>query len=103
MSDARPTYGVGDRVRIIDLGKPGHVRTPVYVREKVGVVRSYCGRFENPEERAYGRRSAERIAVYRVQLNQRDLWPDYDGPSHDTLEIDIYDHWLRPAAEESRS
>lgn len=102
MSDPRPPYAIGDRVRIINLGKPGHVRTPVYVREKVGVVGRYCGSFENPEERAYGRRSAERVAMYRVQLSQHDLWPDYDGPPHDTLEIDIYDHWLKPA-EEKRS
>lgn len=91
-------YALGERVRILDLDKPGHVRTPMYVREKVGVIERYCGDFENPEERAYGRVGRERIRLYRVRLRQRDLWPDYEGPDKDTVEIEIYDHWLRPAS-----
>jgi nitrile hydratase len=73
------------------------VRTPVYVRNKVGIIDHVCGRFENPEERAYGRVGRARIALYRVRLNQRDLWPDYAGADGDTLVLEIYDHWLRPA------
>ena len=87
---------VGDKVEVIDLGKPGHVRTPLYVRNKVGTIDYICGRFENPEERAYGRIGGERIPLYRVRLMQKDLWPDYDGPKDDSLVIEIYDHWLRP-------
>jgi nitrile hydratase len=92
-------YAPGARVRIVDLDKAGHVRTPLYVREKVATVERYCGEFENPEERAYGRVGRKRIRLYRVRLNQRDLWPDYEGPQDDTLEIEIYDHWLKPAGE----
>lgn len=98
MSLERGPYALGERVRILDLDKPGHVRTPMYVREKVGVIERYCGDFENPEERAYGRVGRERIHLYRVRLRQRDLWPDYEGPDKDTVEIEIYDHWLRPAS-----
>jgi nitrile hydratase len=87
-------------VRILDLGKAGHVRTPVYVRGRCGTIERFCGLFENPEERAYGREGAGRIPLYRVHLTQRDLWPDYAGPAHDTLEIEIYDHWLAPAPTE---
>jgi Nitrile hydratase beta subunit, C-terminal len=87
----------GDRVRIIDLGKAGHVRTPVYVRDKVGTIDHFCGEFENPEERAYGRIGPERIPLYRVRLMQRDLWPDYDGAETDSLVLEVYAHWLRPA------
>src|SRR5690606_15255100 len=90
-------YPPGARVRILDLGKPGHVRTPIYVREKIGTIERFCGAFENPEERAYGRVGREKVRLYRVRLNQQDLWPDYDGPESDTLEIEIYDHWLKPA------
>jgi nitrile hydratase len=90
-------FAHGDRVRIIDLGKPGHVRTPLYVRGKVGVIDHVCGAFENPEERAYGRVGRERIPLYRVRLMQRDIWPDYPGPESDSLVIEIYSHWLRPA------
>lgn len=102
MSDPAPAYAVGDRVRIVDLGKPGHVRTPTYVRNKIGIIERYCGTFENPEERAYGRWGLARIPLYRVRLRQTDLWPDYDGEAGDVLELEIYDHWLAPA-EETRS
>jgi nitrile hydratase len=98
MSAEAAPYAPGERVRIVDLGKPGHVRTPLYVREKSGVVERFCGSFENPENRAYGRVGEKRIRLYRVRFRQRDLWPDYEGPLDDTLEIEIYDHWLRPAA-----
>jgi nitrile hydratase subunit beta len=101
MSVDRPrSYAVGDRVRIVDLGKLGHVRTPFYVREKVGVIERYGGTFENPEERAYGRGLSTAVRLYRVRLRQRDLWPDYAGRPDDTLDIEIYEHWLRPEPEE---
>jgi nitrile hydratase subunit beta len=95
---AEPRFAPGDRVRIRDLGKPGHVRTPTYVREKIGVVERYCGAFRNPEDLAYDR-PAERVPLYRVRLSQAELWPDYDGGALDTLELEIYDHWLEPAQE----
>ena len=97
-----PAFMPGDRVRIVDLGKPGHVRTPVYVRERIGAIERYCGVFENPEERGYGRIGLTRIPLYRVRFNQHDLWPDYDGAPGDVLELEIYDHWLVPADEETQ-
>jgi nitrile hydratase len=96
MSAEPPPFGLGDRVRVIDLGKPGHVRTPIYARDKIGTIVHYCGKFENPEERAYGRNGRERIPLYRVRLMQRDLWPDYEGADSDSLVLEIYAHWLQP-------
>lgn len=87
-------------MRILDLHKPGHVRTPTYVRHKTGTIERYCGTFENPEERAYGRWGLARIPLYRVRLKQHDLWPDYEGPASDVLELEIYDHWLEAAPED---
>jgi nitrile hydratase subunit beta len=87
-------YSAGESVRIRDIGKAGHVRTPQYVRNKVGLIDSYVGLFENPEERAYGRIGYEPIPLYRVRLKQNDLWPDYAGSDCDTLVLEIYDHWL---------
>ena len=26
-----------------------------------------------------------------------EIWPDYHGPAHDTVDVDIYEHWLEPA------
>jgi nitrile hydratase len=95
--EAAQSYALGDRVRIIDLDKPGHVRTPIYVRNKIGVIDHCCGAFENPENRAYGRVGRERIPLYRVRLKQHDLWPDYEGAPDDSLVLEIYHHWLQPA------
>lgn len=99
-SEVTPLYARGERVRIIDLAKSGHVRIPFYAREKVGVVERYGGTYENPEERAYGRGRGTAVRLYRVRLRQCDLWPDYTGDPSDTLELEVYDHWLRPAAED---
>lgn len=96
-AEASRNYALGDRVQIVDLGKTGHVRTPLYVRGKIGTIDHCCGRFENPENRAYGRVGKERIPLYRVRLRQRDLWPNYSGADHDSVVLEIYDHWLRPA------
>ncbi|TMV08288.1 SH3-like domain-containing protein [Arenibacterium halophilum] len=89
-------FADGARVRIVDLGKPGHVRTPQYVRGKVGVIERFGGTYENPEDRAYGRGRGTAVQLFRVRLRQRDIWPDYPGCEADTLEIEIYEHWLRP-------
>jgi len=99
MSD--PKYAPGDRVEILDIGKPGHVRTPTYVRRKFGIIERYCGDFVNPEDKAYGVWESAPIALYRVRLMQTDLWPDYTGAPNDVLELEIYDHWLAPAGEEA--
>jgi nitrile hydratase len=39
----------GDHVRVRSEDKPGHVRTPGYVRGKAGLVESVLGEFRNPE------------------------------------------------------
>jgi len=31
-----------------------------------------------------------------VRFRQRDVWPDYAGPEGDTVDIEIYEHWLEP-------
>jgi hypothetical protein len=45
---------------------------------------------------ASGREGRERIPLYRVHFEQRELWSGYAGDAHDTLEIEIYQHWLAP-------
>jgi nitrile hydratase len=87
-------FSVGDRVRIKDSHPPGHRRTPYYVRGKTGVVERYCGDFKNPEELAYGFDGTPKRELYRVRLSQNELWPDYKGSDTDTLDLEIYDHWL---------
>lgn len=87
-------FNVGDRVRIRKSDPPGHRRTPFYARGKSGVIERYCGAFKNPEELAYGFDGTPKRELYRVRIAQTDIWPDYKGSPDDTLDLEIYDHWL---------
>lgn len=93
----RPRFEPGARVRILERNQPGHVRTPIYVRGKTGVVERVVGSFPNPEQLAYGLSGLPYKMLYRVHFKQADLWPDYEGKPEDSLEIEIYEHWLEPA------
>jgi nitrile hydratase len=94
-------YNVGDRVRVKALFPPGHRRTPYYIRGKAGVIERICGAFPNPEELAYNRPGLPRQPLYRVRFRQREIWPDYRGRDTDTIEIELYQHWLEPAGRNS--
>jgi nitrile hydratase len=76
---------------------PGHLRTPHYIRGRRGVIERLCGSFANPEELAYGRDGLPARPLYRVRFAQRQVWPDYAGTADDTVDIEIYEHWLEPA------
>lgn len=90
-------YTQGDKVRVIKTHPPGHRRTPFYIRGKTGVIERSCGAFPNPEELAYGFDGLPKKTLYRVRFNQKEVWPDYQGPAVDTVDVDIYEHWLKPA------
>jgi len=89
-----PRFNPGERVRVLDKFTIGHVRTPRYIRGKRGVVERICGEFRKPEELAYGRYAGEREPLYRVRFAQCEVWPDYVGAAEDTLDVEIYEHWL---------
>jgi Nitrile hydratase beta subunit, C-terminal len=89
----------GERVAVRMADPPGHIRTPWYCRGKFGVIERICGSFDNPESLAYGLGGAPARPLYRVRFDQRALWPDYHGAAKDTVEIEIYEHWLVPAKE----
>jgi nitrile hydratase len=87
----------GDRVRVRSAHPPGHVRTPWYVRGKAGVIERVCGVYRNPEELAYARPGTPAEPLYRVRFEQGEMWPDYGGSALDTVDVEIYQHWLQPA------
>lgn len=91
------SFAAGDWVRVRRAYPPGHVRTPFYVRGLSGVVERVLGPFPNPEERAYGRGGEPGPPLYRVRFLQRDVWPDYAGPPGDSVDVEIYQHWLEPS------
>lgn len=73
---------------------PGHVRTPAYLRGKVGWVERTLGPFPNPEDLAY-RHAGQSLPLMRVRFTMAEVWGDHANP-HDTIDAEIYSHWLIP-------
>lgn len=93
-------FKTGDRVRVKAVNPPGHVRTPYYVRGKVGVIEEICGAYRNPEELAYGRSGLPAVVNYRVHFLQKDIATNYRGNDKDGVCLEIYEHWLEFAPQE---
>lgn len=99
----RPRFKKGDSVVIESRPALGHCRTPWYLRGRAGVIASVQGTYHDPERLAYHKPGWPAAVLYKVRFRQADLWPSYAGPADDHLEADIYEYWLQPAGEESRS
>lgn len=84
----------GDKVIVRAIYPPGHIRTPWYVRGKAGVIERVCGEFANPEELAYGRDGLPKEPLYRVRFRQKHLWTNYAESGLDTVDVEIFEHWL---------
>ncbi len=85
---------LGDQVTVRTAYPPGHVRTPYYIRGKSGCVQKILGLFANPEELAYGRDGLPKCTLYRVRFMQSNVWIDYAGAQGDTVDVELYEHWL---------
>ena len=96
------SFVAGDVVRVARVHPPGHRRTPYYIRGKQGVIERVCGEFPNPEELGYGFDGLPRKRLYRVRFRQADIWERYNGSRDDTVDVDIYEHWLTPARRETQ-
>ena len=86
----------GDRVRVRMEDRPGHIRTPWYIRGKAGWIERVYGEFLNPESLAFGGDGLPKRPLYLVAFNQKDVWESVQ-PSKDKVLVDIYEHWLDPA------
>lgn len=85
----------GMRVRVRAWYPPGHVRTPAYLRGRIGTIERILGTFENPEQRAYGVEADMKVNC-RVRFTMAELWGARAERPDDTLDAEIYDHWLEP-------
>ena len=96
MSDAiaPPKFSAGDVVMVRQAYPIGHCRTPAYFRNARGTIERRCGAFPNPEELAYGRDGLPEVHLYRVRALLRELWPSYQGAAGDTIEVEVFEHWL---------
>jgi hypothetical protein len=92
-------FSVGDQVRIRAQETLGHSRVPAYARGRTGGVERVLPGFVIPEDEAWGRLDGRREILYRVRLHQAEVWPGYRGSATDSLELEIFEHWLEPAEE----
>ena len=97
MSTIDAVFKPGERVKVRNAYPLGHIRTPFYIRGSSGTIERLCGRFPNPEELAQMRDGLPVVPLYRVRFFQKDVWPDYAGPPGDTIDLEIFQHWLDTA------
>ncbi len=90
------TRAPGSAVKIRALSPPGHIRTPHYLRGKSGVVERVLGPFKNPEQLAYALPAPKRV-LYRVRFTMQEVWGETAEAPNDTLDAEIYEHWLEDA------
>jgi len=86
---------LGQKVRVRETFPPGHVRTPFYLRGKTGEIERELGPFSNPEHLAY-RQEASKLKLLRVRFSMGEIWGDDAENPTDTLDAEIYAHWLTP-------
>lgn len=87
---------MSERVRVKSAMPPGHIRTPAYLRGKNGVIERPLGEFGNPEQLAYGLK-AQKKPLYRVRFTMLEIWGDSAENPTDTIDAEIYAHWLEKA------
>jgi nitrile hydratase len=90
---------VSDRVRVVNLAKAGHVRTPDYIVGCTGKIVQFCGMFLNPEDLSVGITQGPVVALYRIKFAMSAVWKEPPRHPDDALCIEIYDHWLIKAEE----
>ncbi len=82
-----------ERVRVKSMMPPGHVRTPAYLRGKVGEIERALGAFPDPEQCAY-HLPARQAPLYRVRFTMAEIWGEAAERPTDTVDAEIYGHWL---------
>ena len=87
---------MANKVRVKPMMPPGHVRAPAYLRGKKGEIERPLGAYGNPEQLAYGLK-ADKKQLYRVRFTMAELWGAKAENPTDTLDAEIYDHWLERA------
>ncbi len=96
MNDSRLKFRPGDRVKVRFEDRPGHIRTPWYIRGKTGYVEKIHGEFLNPESLGHGGDGLPKRVLYSVAFQQDEVWNRYKV-KRDKLFVDIFEHWLDPA------
>lgn len=82
-----------ERVRVSSRMPIGHVRAPAYLRGRTGTVERRLGAFPDPERLAYGQTAPHRH-LFRVRFTMAEIWGAEAEHPHDTVDAELYDHWL---------
>ena len=96
MNESAAKFKPGERVRVRFEDRPGHIRTPWYIRGKTGSVEQIHGEFLNPESLGHGGDGLPKKILYSVAFQQGEVWERYNV-RQDKLVVDIFEHWLDPA------
>ena len=97
MTDANK-YRNGDLVLVRVDTPVHHYRTPKYVQGKRGQVKACHGAFPNPESLAHRGSGLPLMPLYQGGIRPNSNLASYGGPATDKILVDIYEHWLNPAA-----
>ncbi|WP_319452342.1 MULTISPECIES: SH3-like domain-containing protein [unclassified Mycobacterium] len=102
---AERKFAIGDRVTVRNATSLFHTRTQAFTRGKTGTIVEFRPDWVIPEDEAWGRDDAEQGGrfepFYVVRFRQQDLWDNYTGFGVDTLETEVSERWLEPAAKGS--
>jgi nitrile hydratase len=93
MSQIHSKFKPGDQVTVRFEDRPGHIRTPWYIRGKTGSVERVHGKFLNPESLGHGGNGLPKKVLYSVAFQQGNVWEGYSG-TEDKLFVDLFEHWL---------
>jgi nitrile hydratase len=96
MSTVTGKFQPGERVKVKFEDRPGHIRTPWYIRGKTGWIERVYGDFLNPELLGHGRDGLPKKTLYLVAFVYAEGWGRAGG-AKDKVLVDLYDHWLEPA------
>jgi hypothetical protein len=90
-----PIFAAGDNVIILSRRPIGHYRVPNYIRGKLARVEAVIqpAAVDNEEE-GFGRNAGSKLHYYRIAIPLSVLWAGYEGPSQDSLRIEVFETWL---------
>lgn len=95
-----PQFSVGDRVFVQSRFPAGHVRTPLYLRGKLGMIIRFHGVFLDAEKLSLGQSGLPAVSLYQVAFNYREVWPKTPENSESTrILADLQENWLELANE----
>ncbi|MDA0978472.1 MAG: nitrile hydratase subunit beta [Proteobacteria bacterium] len=84
-----PGFQVGDRVRTLAAGKPGHTRLPAYARDRVGEIIRVHGAWVYPDTNAHGQ-GEQPQHLYTVRFSSEVLW---QTPGF-SVSLDLFEPYL---------